>query len=235
MTTTLIRPPEGLTTPVETSASPTVHSRWWPVAGVLTGALGIVTTYMTPMVEEAAKAGGVDGVYDALDDPTPFRIAASVGFLVVLALVIWGAGFVKLLHHRTPRGALGAGIAQAAIAASAGAMIISYGFKAMLAGGIRGGIDAAMYTTTDVAVLQLLVDQSHWLVWIGVAITIGVTAWTSFRYRAVPRWIGGISAVAALLVFVVTTAFALPYVAGIVAPVWIVVASAGLIPLAKRS
>jgi hypothetical protein len=104
----------------------------------------------------------------------------------------------------------------------------------MLAGGVKGGIDEAMYTKTDVAVLQLFVDQSHWLIWMGVAIAAGVTAWMSFKYRSVPRWIGAISVIAAVLVFGMTIAFALPYSAGVVAPVWIVIASLGLIPAAKR-
>jgi len=212
-----------------------VRSRWWPIAGVVTGVLGIATTYSFPMLEDDVKANGVDAVFNELDDPTVVRVGASIGFLVVLALVIWGAGFVRHLRTSSPDGALGASIAHISIAASAGAMIFGYGLKAMLAGGIKGGIDEGLYTKTDVAVLHLFVDQSHWLIWMGVALAAGVTAWMSFKYRSVPRWIGIVSVISAVLVFGMTVAFALPYSAGVVAPVWIVIASLGLIPAAKRA
>jgi hypothetical protein len=203
------------------------HGPGWIYAGLGAGLLGLFATMFTqPFLDEDVKAEGVDAVVAGLDGKaTLIKLGAIAGFAAVAALAVFAAGYLRHLRARAPRGGLAVPVASLGFASAIGTLVIGFGLKAMLAGGAPGGIDEGLYTTTDVSVLHLLVDQMQWLAWQGVALVMAVTALLSLRDRVVPRWFGVVSGLLTLSVVALTLGFALPYSAGVVAPPWLVLAA----------
>jgi hypothetical protein len=169
-------------------------------------------------------------VVAALDgDATLVRLGATAGFAAVACLAVFAAGYLRHLRARDTRGGLAVPVASLGFASAIGTLVIGFGLKAMLAGGIPGGIDEGLYTTTDVSVLHLLVDQLQWLAWQGVALAMAATTLLSLRDRALPRWFGAVTALMTFGVAALTFGFALPYSAGVMAPPWLVVAGIALL------
>lgn len=224
--------PDGTAAPTERSAGR------WPAWGVAAGALGLYATWFSfEQVPEAAKDEGSAAVYDALTEGQGMVIGlgARAGFAATVCLLIFAAGLFRLVQRRGAGATLALPVLKMAIPASAGAMVISWSLKAMLAGGMPGGVDEAFYTETDTTVLHLFVDQLQWVPWMGLVIGIGALAVLALKERVLPRWIGWVSVVAVVLVSIMTFAFALPYSSGVVAPFWLLVVSLGLFRTARSS
>lgn len=214
--------------PQEVAARP-LHRTFWPYAGLAAGLLGFVSTTVTvnPFPSEEEAKGGIEAVYAGLGSATTTRIGSALGFLATYLLLMFAIGYVRHLRARAPQGSTIPTLVQMAMTAGAGAMFIGYGMKAAAAGGLEGGIDAAFYTHTDTVVINTLAGQVVWVGWQGVALAMAVTAVAALRHRMVPRWVGAVGALFSLFVFAFTMVLALPYSAGIVAPVFLV-----LLPIA---
>lgn len=225
---------EAVTSPGPGAARP---AGLWPAWGLAAGLLGFFATWMSfEQVPEAAKAEGVEAVYQELDSSAGALVGygARAGFVALVCLLVFGTGLIRLLERRGAGSTLALPVLKMAIPATGGAMVIAWSLKAMLAGGFPGGVDEAFYTHTDTAVLHLLVDQLQWVPWWGLMIGVGALVVLALKERVLPRWLGWVSAVAAFLVAGMTLAFALPYSAGVVAPLWLVVASLGLFRQARQ-
>lgn len=208
-----------------------LHRTFWPYAGLATGLLGVVGTTVTsnPFPTEEETKGGIEAVYAGLGSATSTRIGSALGFLATYLLLMFTIGYVRHLRARAPQGSTIPTLVQLAMTAGAGALFIGYGMKAAAAGGLEGGIDAAFYTHTDTVVINTLAGQIVWVGWQGVALAMAATAVAALRYRMVPRWVGAVGALFSLFVFVFTMALALPYSAGIVAPVFLVLLAIALL------
>lgn len=224
--------PEEISTS-ETGKSATKSGRW-PLYGVLGGVTGLAATMFTSqMIEPEVKAQGVDAVWNAFDDRALVQAGASLGFVTVLLLVAFAAGYLRYLERTVGRDNTWVGATRLGLAGSIGAMTITFGMKAMLAGGMPGGVDENLYTRTDVTVLHLLVDQLQWVGWWGLAIAMMCAVPLTFRAKALPSWIGFVSAVFGAFVAFMTIGLALPYSAGVVGGLWLALASLSLIRRAK--
>lgn len=204
----------------------------WPVWGLAAGAAGLYATWFSfGQVPEQAKAEGSAAVHDAFTSAQGVAIGlgARAGFVSLVCLLVFGAGLVRLVERRGAGSTLALPVLKLSVPAAGGAMVIVWSLKAMLAGGMPGGIDEAFYTETDTTVLHLFVDQLQWVPWWGLVVGVGAVAVLALGERVLPRWIGWVSIVAAALVAVMTLAFALPYSAGVVTPAWLVVVSLGLL------
>jgi hypothetical protein len=213
-----------------------VGSRW-PWWGVAAGALGLYATWFSfQQVSEDAKAEGSEAVYDALTSGQGVAIGlgARAGFAALVCLLIFGAGLVRFLQQRGAGRTLAFPVLKWSIPATAGAMVVTWSMKAMLAGGMPDGVDEAFYTHTDTTVLHLLVDQLQWTPWWGLVVGAGGLAVLALKERVLPRWIGWVSVVAVVLTALMTFSFALPYSAGVVTPPWLLVISLGLLRDARR-
>lgn len=212
-------------------------SKLWPLYGLAAGIAGnAATMFLSATVSKEAKASGVDAVFKELSTGhIKVAIGASLGFLSIAFLVAFGVRLQRFVAARVPKESVIPQSMFIALAGGVGAMIVAFGFKAMLAGAMPGGVDVNLNTSTDVTVLQAITDQMQWLCWQGVALLMAITAYASLKYRAVPRWFGTVSVIFSAFFIVFTLFLALPYSAGIVGPVWLVVAGLGLLRTARNS
>ncbi|RKS80534.1 hypothetical protein CLV35_0971 [Motilibacter peucedani] len=205
----------------------------WAWSGIAAGVAGAAATFLGPQTSsEDVTSGGAEAVWRSLHDQTTVRIGASVGFLATALLLVFAVGFSRWLEEHLPSRSLVPAAVRMGLTGSVGALVVSYGFKAMLAGGMPGGIDHAMYTHSDVSALLIITGQIQWLGWMGVAFALAATAAAVLRGRVLPLWIGILAALNSLAVAVMTLAFALPYSAGVLSP--IVLALLGVTLVASR-
>jgi hypothetical protein len=201
----------------------------WPLYGMIAGVASVTSTQLTSQtMGPEVKQGGVEAVYAALGDPLLLRVGACLGFLGILTLVAFSVGYLRFLESRAGEKSLWVSAMRMGFTGSIGALIVTYSLKAMLAGGMPGGLDEVLYTRTDVAVLHLLVDQLQWVGWWGVSIAMACTAGLSLQVKVLPRWIGWLSVLFVTFVFVFSLVLALPYSAGVVAGPWLLATSIGV-------
>lgn len=228
---------DSLTTTAPSATTPTTDrpAGRWPAWGLAAGAFGLFATWFSSqMIDDEVKGEGVEAVYRELEGGGLVGAGARAGFVATVCLLIFAAGLIRMLQRRGAGSTLALPVLKMSIPAAAGAMVIVWSLKAMLAGGMPGGVDEPLYTQTDVTVLHLLVDQLQWVPWMGLVIGIGAIAVLSLRERVLPRWIGWVSVVTTVLVALMTLGLALPYSAGVVAPFWLVVVSLGLFRQARQ-
>jgi hypothetical protein len=208
-----------------------LHRSAWTWAGLVAGvagALGTLVLNAAVPTEEQTDAG-VEAVYQTLDDQGAVRLGASLGFLAAYALVVFAVGFSRHVARRSPADSSLPAIVKLGLTTGVGTLIIGFGLKAAAAGGMPGGIDESFYTHTDSTVISTIAGQMQWVGWQGVAIAMAAVAVGAFRHRVVPRWVGAVAGLFSTFVVVFTLALALPYSAGIVAPIFLVLLSISLL------
>jgi hypothetical protein len=200
----------------------------WPLTGVLAGLLGIAGTLaldLHPTGIDVTDIGVVDQVSRG-----KAQAGLVVGYLCVAALLVLAAQWRRFVEPRVPA-STAARVVSGGLTAAAGALALGYGWKGMFAvylpGGINddagGGFDkAGLYT------MYVLNDFGAFIGWLGVVIAAGAVAWMAFRERTVSRWIGAVSLVPVLAVTAFAVLTGLPGFPGMVGPLWMVVAFAGL-------
>lgn len=178
--------------------------------------------------EEATRAGSAVLVAEAGEHRRTIMIGASVGFVSVLALLVFAAGFTRLAARRAPD-SLAVPAMRLSFAGAVGCLLFGFGLKHALAGGAPGGIDAGFYTNTDVEVLGLIVSQMQYAAWWGVIAAAACAAVLVFAHRVLPTWFGVVSVVLATVSIGATLGVGLPYSAGLLAPVWLLAASVAVL------
>lgn len=208
----------------------------WAWAGLASGVLGFAATmFLGPQSStEEETAGGAEQVFSVLHDRVIVQVGASLGFLATAVMVLFAVGYTRWLEAKLPSRSLVPAAVRLSLTASVAAFIVSFGFKAMLAGGMPGGVDAAMYTKTDVAALLIITGQIQWLAWMGVAFAGALTTFAVFKHRILPVWIAWLGVLCTAFVSVMTLAIALPYSAGVVTPPYVILLSLTLL-LSKKA
>jgi purine-cytosine permease-like protein len=77
-------------------------------------------------------------------------------------------------------------------------------------------------------IYYILNDFGSYIGWFGVTVAAGAVAWMSLRERVIPLWIGIFSLIPVLAVVGFTGGTGLPGFPGVVSPIWMAVAFAGL-------
>jgi len=198
----------------------------WPLTGVLAGVLGIAGTlafdiHPTPTTKASA---------DLVDQLSQGKAHASIvaGYLCVAALLVLAAQWRRFVEPRVP-GSTAARVVSGGLTAAAGALALGYGFKGMLAVYLPGGMDEAIgFDRTGLYVMYVLNDFGSYIGWLGVTVAAGAIAWMAFRERTVSRWIGAVSLLPVVAVTAFVGATGLPGFPGVISPLWMVVAFAGL-------
>jgi len=195
---------------------------WWPLFGILAVVLGHTATWMVQFVlsMDQSEAGG-QVMFDAYNtDGTQllFRASVGMGMLGVAALVVFGAGFGRMLEARLPEESILPAVAGNAIIATAGALLVAFVFRAMV-------FDTISEYGVDTQVTTYSLSQNVPLAaWVGVAVAEAVAVIAAFRYGAFGRGFGWFSAVLAGLTLAVTLT-GTPFPGNVATGIWLVGAS----------
>lgn len=224
--------PAAATTEITASRS----RRTSPLSGLFAGITGFVApTMLWQWIEGDIKAEGPQAVVDALAaSRVKMHVGTSLSWLVTIALIAFVVGYLRFLSTRVGEENGLVHAARLALTAGIGTMFVTNTMKALVVGGLPGAIDNAMYDVQDISTLHILTDQLQWVGWMGVVVTMAVTAVLVFRHRILPRWFGLVSAALATLVAGMTLVLGLPYSAGLAGPLWLIVASVVLLRATRR-
>lgn len=206
-----------------------VGTQWqWPLWGVAAGVLG----YIGHLVTDDNPTGStenqltVEEVVASLDREQ-FHVGVVAGMLAVFCLLVFAAGW-RRWANREAENSLAASVVSLAMIASAGAMILGYGFKGALAVYLPGGMDDDMHTVQGLYSLFMFIDFAPFMAWYGVAMAAAAVSWLSLRERRLPIWIGILSFIFVVVPFGFLVTTGLPGFPGIVDPFWLILTSIGL-------
>jgi hypothetical protein len=207
--------------PVADSASTARASRAWPLWGVAAGALGAVATIFTDQ-----KSGvGPDGAGGLA--PGAYHLGGALGYVTVACLLVL-SGCWRTAAHRVAPSSAAARVVADGVAASAAALTLGYGWKLAMALYLPGGLNQHDFGKEGMYVYYMLNDFGTFLGWLGVVVAAGAVAWLGFRSRLVSIWLAVVSLLPVLAVLGMSLGLSIAGYPGIVGPIWLVVASAGL-------
>ena len=195
----------------------------WPLIGVAAGITGFVATLVTDLHPSD------NATIDIVDKVSQGKAHASIiaGYVTVALLVVLAAAWRRHVEPRVAN-STAARVVSNGFLLSAAALTLGYGWKGAMAVYLPGGMDAGMFDKEGLYVLYMLNDFGSFIGWLGVTIAFGAIAWMAFRDRTVSRWIGAVALVPVLAVTAFTVGTGLPGFPGVVSPVFMVVAFAGL-------
>ncbi|MFI7586580.1 hypothetical protein ACIB24_05845 [Spongisporangium articulatum] len=207
------------------TAPGTRTGRAWAVAGAVAGAAGVAAIQLSLKI---------DSVYnpDIADDPAKqaadlathkgVMTAMHITLMVATVLIpVFAAGLARRLRTGTPAGSLLPAVAASGLALTAVAGLMGAGLDTEFLFGLgeKGMTD------------ELALVYGHWLstipwLWVGAGLSGVAVAVAAVRHRALPRWIGWVSAVLGgiTLLFGISP---LQYMAGFTGPVWLLVVALG--------
>lgn len=209
----------------------------WPFWGAAAGVLGAVGhLFTTPMLSEAEYLQGP--AYMEQLDRGVFHVGIVAGMAAVFCLLIFAAGWRRLLDRGQDGaggGSLAAAVVPLALTASAGAMLLGYGFKGSLAIYLPGGSDDGTMPYDGLYSLFMFNDLGPYMAWWGVAMAGIAIAWLALRERALPLWFGVVSALFALPPIGMLLVTGLPGFPGVVHPLWLLITGVGMGVLGLRA
>jgi hypothetical protein len=192
----------------------------WAWAGVAAFILGVAFTWAPAFFgvsESEAKDPAL--LTAALDSDTNLwigRISSGIGFLTVGAVIVFAAGYRRLLEGRL-QGSLIPSVTYTALAATAGALIIAAVFRAILFDSFE------MYDSTIHSVTYSFSWDVTLASWTVVYVAAAASAVAAFR-GVFSRWFGWVSAIMAGL-GVLLAMVGLSFPAHIPALIWLLCAS----------
>jgi hypothetical protein len=218
MTSTMTETPES-TTAVGRRAT-------WALWGTAAGALGVVANLVAqPEVTEQERTAG-SSVVEQLNQGS-YHLGAAAGFAAVACLVLFAAGFRRWAQQQASD-SLALHAVPFALLASAGSMIAAYGVKGQLAAYLEGGFNDESYPAESLYTYFLQDDLAGFFSWWGVAVAAGCLAVVAFRDRLVVRWVGVLGALVAASATAFLVLFGFTGYAGVVGPVFLVLAGIGM-------
>ena len=225
----------GADTDARTQRLP-IHGAW-PFWGAAAGVLGAVGHLLTmPTLSEAEYLQGP--AYMEQLDRGGFHVGIVAGMAAVFCLLFFAAGWRRLLHQGEQGGgggSLAAAVVPLALTASAGAMLLGYGFKGSLAIYLPGGSDAGTMPYDGLYSLFMFNDLGPYMAWWGVAMAGIAIAWLALRERALPLWFGVVSVLFALPPIGMLLVTGLPGFPGVVHPLWLLITGVGMGILGLRA
>ncbi|MGX1883317.1 hypothetical protein [Streptomyces sp. NPDC055287] len=200
----------------------------WPLYGVAAGLLGGCATLVADV-----RAGGVTE-RDLIDAKTVEEVSGGyahlglvTGFVTVALLLVLAAAWRRHVEPRVP-GSTAAHVVSGGLLASAAGLTYGYGWKGALAIYLPMGMDKNSFGEDGLFFYFMLNDFGGYIGWLGVVVAAGAVAWMALRERTVSRWIGVFSLLPVLAVVLFAGLTGLPGFQGLMGPLWLVVAFAGL-------
>jgi hypothetical protein len=219
---------------MEMNANRAGSARWtWGFWGIATGVLGFAGHMLSATdIGDEARRSGV-GVIDELDY-RQFHLGVVAGIAAVFCLLALAAEWRRWAARNVPD-SLAADIVSLAFVASAGAMILGYGFKGSLATYLPGAPEADSYPKENLVSVFMFDDFGPFIAWWGVAMAALAIAWLSLRERALPLWLGIASAIFGIVPYAVLCWRGLPGFPGVIDPLWIVLFGIGMAIHARKT
>ncbi|MGA6224296.1 hypothetical protein ACPESV_28680 [Streptomyces umbrinus] len=199
----------------------------WPLYGVAAGLLGVVATFVADPRNGVVETERVDtSILDEVSRGTA-HLGLVAGFITVALLLVLAGAWRRQVEPRVP-GSTAAHVVSGALTASAAGLTYGYGWKGALAIYLPAGMNEKSFGDDGLFVYFMLNDFGGHIGWLGVIVAAGAIAWMALRERTVSRWIGVLSLLPVLAVTVFAGATGLPGFQGVVGPVWLLIAFAGL-------
>lgn len=195
---------------------------WGTAAGIL-GATGHVFSLQNPSQAELDSGAGVIATLERGN----YHLGIVAGLAGVFCLLVFAAGWRRWAAAVAP-GSLAGGMITLALTASAGAMILAYGFKGALAIYLADGMDEGTFPAGNLLTFFMFDDFSAFIAWWGVAMAAAAVAWIALRERRLPLWIGALSLVSVLVPVAAVGITGLPGVPGLIDPLYLVILGPGL-------
>lgn len=205
-----------------TAARPTRGgSTRWAWTGVAAGVLGVVATLVTNQSGTQTHVGP-----EILDQVSrgAYHVGGALGYVVVALLIVTAAAW----RMRTDRSYVAARVVADGLTVSAAALALGYGWKLAMALYLPGGLNGNQFDTQAQFVYFVLNDFGAFIGWLGVVVSAGAMAWLSLRNRVVSVWLGIVSLVPVLAVLGMAEVLTVAGFPGVVGPIWMVIAFAGL-------
>lgn len=195
------------------------------LAAGVTGIISIAASTMTGAVYEEDIAGDATAITDRLAEMTPQILVFHVAtMLCALLLLVFAAGLHRQLTQRLGRDSLLPTIASSGLLLVSVAGLLGTGLTTEFAFGVQ---------EPETLVPEAAVFFGHWIgtipwLWVGAGVAAMVIAVAALRHGAYARWLGWMSAALGglCLLFGVSP---LQYMAGMVGPLWLTIASAALL------
>lgn len=220
--------PAGRLAARSASTTPARGTRWraWPLWASAAGALGLVGTVVfdaRPPAETEAWLNGQDYLVTAVDvltvDPLLNRLGWTAGLLAVAALLIFQAVWRRAVDDRYSSAA--GKVVSASMVATAAAGLLGYGWKGAL--GNYLGPEAGMYDETGLFIYYILTDFGAYFPWFATVVAAFAVTWMAFAERLVSRILGGVSAVFAVGLTILTFGTGVPGLPATLMPLWLVI------------
>ncbi|MFN3600946.1 MAG: hypothetical protein ACK4UY_06095 [Dietzia sp.] len=199
----------------------------WPLWAVLSGVagtIGTVATDLRPDAETEAIADGVDHVVVPADmiglDPTLARIGFLAGLVSILALIFFAAAWRRHVETLAIRSTAAFAVSIGLIA-SAGALILGYGWRGALANYL--GPESGLYGEDGLFVYYILTDFGAYIPWTGLIASALALAWMAWIERNVSRILGTFSAVVGIGALGAVVVSGVPGLPGVFMPFWLAV------------
>jgi hypothetical protein len=217
MTTTFERP---LGAARQATLEPTQRPRW-ALWGAAAAAFGGIATLLPTKVNVAPTSGSTTSEIIATLHRWPYQVGVAAGFVAVACMLLTATGWRRWAAQHAPA-SMAAETISRALTATAGAMMIGFGFLGSLAVYLHGGIDQHMFGHDGLFAVYMIVDFGPYVAWWGVTVAAAAVTWLALRERMLPRWIGIVSAAAVAIAVVPLVLTGLPPVcrASSVPPGW---------------
>lgn len=199
--------------------------RGWAAVGVAAGVLGVASVQLSTAMSAdwAAIAGDADAIVASYADKTVLLLGFHTATaLLVPLLLVFAAGLHRRMAQQAPAGSLLPGVAAGGLGLTAVAALLGSGLDTQF---IFGFLEPDTLVASSGAFYTDWVATIPWL-WLGAGIAAVALAVAALRHDAAPRWIGVVSAVLGGLTVLVGVS-PLQYLAGLTAPVWLLVVALG--------
>jgi hypothetical protein len=197
----------------------------WALWGVPAAILGFASSFITASYDGLDTTTGPQ-IIEQLDRSN-YHLGIVLGIGAALCLLITAAGWQRWAAQQTGD-SLAARLVPLAFTASAGAMMLGYGFMGSLAVYLPGGMDEEYHAAEGLYSVFMFLDFAPFIAWWGAAFAAIGIAWLSLRERTLPLWFGIVSALFALIPIGFMSITGLPGFPGVIDPLWLLILSAGM-------
>jgi hypothetical protein len=219
--------------PIAPSAGPP-QTRSWAAAGFAAAVAGVVSMVagsMVTAVYDADIAGDASAIAERLGDQiAQILVFHTATMVAALLLVVFAAGLRRRMAEALPADSLLPSVASSGLMLVAVAGVLGSGLTTEF---VFGASDPDLMVPEAAAFFGHWVGTIPWL-WGAIGLTAISVAAASLRHGAVaPRWLGRVSLVLGGLLTVIAVS-PLQYMAGMVGPIWLLVASVALVRDGRR-